>query len=134
VVNHAAIYAAHPDVAAVVNAYPVNATAFTVTDVPLDTRTIPESYIFLREVRRASREAQYGTGADLARLVHRRHPVLLLQNNGVMVCGSSVLDAFDRLEVLESTAEAMINARPLGELVPMPKEVITALTEKFLGE
>ncbi len=51
-VGHRAIYEAHPQFEAVVNAYPVNATAFSVTDAVLDSRTIPESYIFLRDVGR----------------------------------------------------------------------------------
>ena len=93
-----------------VNAYPVNATAFSVSAAPLDTRTIPESYIFLRDVARVPYGARFGDGRDLAALASPRHPILILENDGVMVCGTSVLDAFDRLEVLESTAEAMINA------------------------
>ena len=45
--------------------------------------------------------------------------------------GASVLDAFDRLEVLESTAEAVINSRPLGEVVPMSDAVINELQAAF---
>jgi L-fuculose-phosphate aldolase len=61
-----------------------------------------------------------------------RNPVLILENDGVQVCGDSVLDAFDRLEVLESTAEAMINSRPIGTMVPMSAEAIAELTRAFL--
>jgi L-fuculose-phosphate aldolase len=129
--NHQAIYAAHPQVGAVVNAYPVNATAFSVTDAPLDTRTIPESYIFLREVTRAPFAVRFGDGSELAQLTSPRRPVAILQNDGVQVCGTSVLDAFDRLEVLESTAEGMINSRPLGPLVPMSDAAISALEQAF---
>ena len=126
-VNHGAIYAAHPEIGAVVTAYPVNATAFSVTDAPLDARTIPESYLFLREVRRVP----FGDGRELAGLASLREPVLLLENDGVQVCGASVLDAFDRLEVLESTAEAMINSRPLGAMVPMSEAAIAELDAAF---
>jgi L-fuculose-phosphate aldolase len=45
--------------------------------------------------------------------------------------GTSILDAFDRLEVLESTAEALINSRPLGNLAPMSESVIKELAEAF---
>ena len=130
-VNHGAIYAAHPEIGAVVTAYPVNATAFSVTDAPLDARTIPESYLFLREVRRVPFGVQFGDGRDLAGLASHREPVLLLENDGVQVCGASVLDAFDRLEVLESTAEAMINSRPLGAMVPMSEAAIAELDAAF---
>jgi L-fuculose-phosphate aldolase len=132
--NHAAIYAAHASIQAIVNAYPVNATAFSVTDTPLDSRTIPESYIFLRDVQRVPYGVQFHDGRDLARQVSSRQPIAILDNDGVLVCGTSILDAFDRLEVLESTAEAMINSRPLGEMRPMSAEVITELTGAFLKD
>ena len=54
-----------------------------------------------------------------------------MENDGVVVTGSSVLDAFDRLEVLESTAEAIINARAIGEVAAMPEAVIRELREAF---
>lgn len=130
-VNHRAVYEAHPWVQAIVTAYPVNATAFSVTDTPLDARTIPESYLFLREVHRVPYGTQFSDGRALAALVSPAHPVLILENDGVQVCGTSVLDAFDRLEVLESTAEAMINARPLGPLSPMSAEAIAELKTAF---
>ncbi len=129
--NHQAIYEAHPSFQAVVNAYPVNASAFSVTDSVLDTRTIPESYVFLRDVGRAPFGHQLGDGRDLAALTSPRNPILILENDGVQVCGTTILDAFDRLEVLESTAEAMINSRALGALSPMSDAVIAELCQAF---
>jgi ribulose-5-phosphate 4-epimerase/fuculose-1-phosphate aldolase len=129
--NHRAIYAAHPKVNAVINAYPVNATAFAVTETTLDTRTIPESYIFLRDVNRIQFGAQYGDGAALAARLSLRQPAALLENDGVLVCGTSILDAFDRLEVLETTAEAMIDSRALGIMTPMSDAVIAELSQSF---
>ncbi len=129
--NHRAIYRAHLKVNAIVHAYPVNATAYSVTESPLDTRTIPESYIFLRDVGRVPHDLQFGDGTELAARTSPTHPILLLENDGVQVCGTSVLDAFDRLEVLESTAEAMINATSLGEISLMPGGVIDELERAF---
>ena len=45
---HAAIYRRHPQIGSIVNAYPVNATAFGVCDLAVDTRTIPESLVVVR--------------------------------------------------------------------------------------
>ncbi len=129
--NHRAIYRQHPTIQSIVNAYPVNATAFGVTDTPLDSRTIPESYLFLKDVNRVPYGVQFGDGADLARLASPRNPILILDNDGVQVWGTSVLDAFDRLEVLETTAEAMINSRPLGAMVPMSDQAIEELNAAF---
>lgn len=131
--NHGAIYAVHPEIHAIVNAYPVNATAFGVSTTTLDTRTIPESYVFLRDVGRAPYGVQLGDGTELAWLASLRNPALILENDGVQVCGSGILDAFDRLEVLEATAEALINALAVnaGTIYPMPDEVIAELQRAF---
>jgi L-fuculose-phosphate aldolase len=130
--GHQAIYERHGEIQSIVNAYPVNATAFSVTAAPMDTRTIPESYIFLRDVHRVPFGVRYREPAALAERTSSRDPILILDNDGVQVCGVSILDAFDRLEVLESTAEAMINSRPLGAMVPMSDQAINELIEAFL--
>jgi len=130
IARHRAIYRRHGAIQTIVSAYPVNATAFSITDAPFDSRTIPESWIFLREVQRISRDE----AADPERLAARtslQNPAAILDNDGVQVCGTSVLDAFDRLEVLEATAEAMINSRPIGALAPMEDSVIEELRARF---
>lgn len=134
--NHRAIYRAHPAIQSVVNAYPVNATAFGVTATPLDSRTIPESYLFLKEVGRVPYGVQFGDGADLAGRASPRDPILILDNDGVQVWGTSVLDAFDRLEVLETTAEALIGGLGLnkGSIHTMSDEAIAELRAAFKME
>ena len=131
--NHEAIYRQHPKVHAVINAYPVHATAFSVTGVPLDTRTIPESYLVLRQIRQVKYGIQFQNCEELARQVSPRQPVAILENDGVLVIGSDILEAYDRLEVLESTAEAILNCRAIGELAPMPEEATRQLEKTFLS-
>lgn len=128
---HQAIYRRHPDIQAIVFAHPVNATAFSVTDSSLDVRTIPESYVFLRDVRRVPYGTHYREDDAIADFVSAATPAAILENDGVIVTGRSVLDAFDRLEVLESTAEAVINARSIGEISSMSNAVIDELKKKF---
>ena len=129
---HQAIYREHADVHAIIFAHPVNATAFAVSDRSLEARTIPESYLFLRDVPRAPFGLQYEDGPALAQLISLQRPAILLQNDGVLVVGRSVFDAFDRLEVLESTAEALIHGSVLGELKPMSEEVIRELHREII--
>jgi len=62
-----------------------------------------------------------------------KQPALILENDGVLVTGSDVLEAFDRLEVLESTAEAIINCRAVGALKAMSDEVTQELDVAFFG-
>jgi L-fuculose-phosphate aldolase len=129
---HQAIYQQHPNVQAIVFAHPVNATAFSVTDSNFDVRTIPESYVFLRDVRRVPYGVQYlDGGGRIAAYVSGDSPAAILENDGVIVTGRSVLDAFDRLEVLEATAEAIIDARAVGSLSVMSDAVIQELKVAF---
>ncbi|HYY31909.1 MAG TPA: class II aldolase/adducin family protein [Chthoniobacterales bacterium] len=130
---HRAIYRAHPEIQAVVNALPLNGTAFCVTDFPLNTRTIPESYLFLKDVSKIPFEEQFGDGEAVAASVGPMNPVALLENNGVLVAGRTILDTFDRLEVLEATAAAIIRSRGLGEIRVMGEEVIKELEGAFPG-
>jgi L-fuculose-phosphate aldolase len=130
---HSAIYRRHPAVGAIVNACPVNATAFSVSGVTLDSRTIPESYVVIRNVGRARFGAQFGDGDELAAMLSETSPALIMENDGVLVTGTDVLEAFDRLEVLESTSEAIINARAIGTLQPLSDEVTRGLDEAFFG-
>ena len=130
---HEAIYRAHPDVRSVVNAYPVNATAFSVSGTAIDSHTIPESYVVVRNVGLAPFGMQFGDGRDLAAMVSSIQPALLLENDGCLVTGSDILEAFDRLEVLESTSEAIINARAIGKLHPLGEEVSRELDHAFFG-
>jgi L-fuculose-phosphate aldolase len=124
---HQAIYDRHPGIGAIANAYPVNATAFSVTCAALEARTIPESYLLLRDVQRIPFGQQFTDVAAVAGQLSIERPAALLENDGVLVCGRDVLDAFDRLEVLESTAETLVNGRFVGETTPMSNAVIAEL-------
>ena len=130
---HRAIYSAHPEVGAIVNAYPVNASAFCVSGVPLESKTIPESYVVVREVGQAPFGLQFGDCVELAGLLSPLRPSLLLENDGVLVTGANILEAFDRLEVLEATAEAVINALAVGTLQPLNAAVTKELDHAFFG-
>ena len=128
---HQAIYEKHAGVQAIVFAHPVNATAFSVTDSLFDVRTIPESYVFLRDVKRVPYGLQFHSEKRLADFVSETSPAAILENDGVIVTGRSILDTFDRLEVLESTAEALINAKSIGTVSKMPDSVISELRTAF---
>ena len=129
---HAEIYARHPGVGAIINAQPAHASAFCVTATPLSTFTIPESYVVLNEVPTLPFGRLVEDAAEIAaRLTLDKTPVLLIANEGAVVIGRTLLEAFDRLEVLEATSEALLLARPLGPIVPMAAGAITELRRIF---
>jgi L-fuculose-phosphate aldolase len=132
---HAMIYERHPEVGAIINAQPAHASAFCMTSAPLSTRTIPESYIVLNEAPKLPFLRIVEDADRIAGEVSlRKRPVVLIENEGAIVLGRDVLDAFDRLEVLEATTEALLLAKPLGPIVPMPDDAIAELKRVFKVE
>jgi L-fuculose-phosphate aldolase len=129
---HAAIYARNPDVGAIINAQPAHASAFCMTAAEVSTHTIPESYIVLNDAPKLPHACVVADAEKIAAQVSlAKRPVVLIENEGALIVGKNVLDAFDRLEVLEATTEALFLSRPLGPLVPMPADAIDELKRVF---
>ena len=74
---------------------------------------IPEGYIVLRHVAVLPFEASLEP-KRLAAAFNKTSPVAIVRNDSAIAVGSTWLAAFDRLEVLESMAEAQINAIAAG--------------------
>lgn len=129
---HAAIYERHPDVGAVILAQPAFASAYCMTDAALDTRTIPESYLVLLDAPKVPFACVVKDADALAEKVSLSEcPVILIENEGALVVGKDLLDAYDRLEVLEATTEALQMSVPLGPLVPMADQHLSELRRVF---
>ena len=131
VLLHQKIYDKNPQIGAIAFAQPVHSMVFAVTDMPFDTRTIPESYILLRDVKRIPFEAAYQNLDDVAAEFDNAHPVLLVENKSVIVTGASMLQGFARLEVMEMTAASILNAQNLGTIAHIPSDEIAALKTAF---
>ena len=131
VLTHRALYQAHPDIGTIINASPINATAFSICGQTVNTHTIPESYVFIRDVALLPFETTFNDFPGMVKTITPKSPAAILTNNGVMIGGQSILAAFDQLEVLEYTAEALIDSLPIGGTQPMSKDVIAELRRAF---
>ncbi|MBN2048079.1 MAG: class II aldolase/adducin family protein [Anaerolineaceae bacterium] len=134
VLLHETIYQAHPEINCIITAQSPNALAYAVTPVYFDSKTIPESYILLREAPMVEFNTLYNKPEQVAKSITQQTPVLMIRNDSVLTVGNSVLQAFDRLEVLEYTAKALLNSKLIGSLSPISEEEIHELKAKFLGE
>jgi L-fuculose-phosphate aldolase len=129
---HGLIYAANPEVGVVINAQPMCASAFCMTAAEFSSRTIPESYLVLGDAPKVPFACVVKDAEALAaKMSLKKCPVLLIENEGALIVGRTLLEAFDRLEVLEATAEALQLSRPLGPLVPMPDSALAELRKAF---
>ncbi len=128
---HEKIYETHPDIQAILLAHPVHAMAFAVTDAAFDARTIPESYILLRDVKKIPYEEIYTNPDQMAKEFVPSCPAVMVENDCVIVTGGSLLQAFDRLEVMESTALSIISAQEIGPIVHITDPEIEEIKEAF---
>lgn len=130
---HETIYQRHPSINCIITAQSPYATAYAVSEQMLDTRTIPESYILLLDVPKLPYGVQFNQFDAIADTLSAQHPVLLLQNDCVLVTGGHIMQTFDRLEVMEFTARSLIYTTALGDLIPIGSSELHDLEMKFLG-
>ena len=128
---HQRIYETNPEIHAILLAHPTHAMAFAVTDAKFDPRTIPESYILLRDVKRLPYGEIYTKQEETAAVFSEVNPAVMVENECVIVTGSSLLQAFDRLEVMESTAHSIINSGALGKIVHITQDEVEDLKVAF---
>ena len=128
---HARIYQKNPEIKAILQAHPVHSMAFAVTDAEFDPRTIPESYILLRDIKKLPYEQIYINPDETAEAFGPSRPAVMVENSCVVVTGESLLQAFDRLEVMESTAHSIILSKEIGEIVHITDSEVEDLKVAF---
>ena len=118
VLVHLAIYNKFPGVGAVVHSHPPHAVAFCIANVPLPRGVHPEAEIFLGQTV----FAHYATpgGPDLPnsfldQLTEHTNTVLMA-NHGSISFGKDLIQAYDRLEVLDSYCHQLLLVRQLGRI------------------
>ena len=128
---HAMIYRQHPEINSVLMARPVHAMAFAVTDAEFDTRVIPESYVLLRDVQRMKFGARERNPEEAAACFSEITPAAIMEHDCVIVTGNSALQAFDRLEVMELTARAIMDTGLIGRIVDITEDEIEDIKAAF---
>ncbi|MCJ7447355.1 MAG: class II aldolase/adducin family protein [Bacteroidales bacterium] len=113
---HLNIYKKNRDISAIVHAHPVFATSFTAMKCTIDTNLIAEARAICGEPRFVP-YALMGS-AELADIVAENAmnaDTLLLENHGILTTGSNLLQAFDKLEVLENAAKMTLIVEMTGK-------------------
>lgn len=112
---HLAFYRQRDDVQAVIHAHPPIATAFACAGHALDELLSQEAAMILGPVPLAP-YATTGTDevAGSLRPFIPAYDAVLLANHGAVVCGSSLFDAFCKMETLEHVAQIRLAAYQLG--------------------
>lgn len=131
VLLHKYIYEKHPHINSIIIAHPPNIMAFAITDVPFDSRTIPESYILLRNIPKLPFGSSFMQQQMTSDILREDTPIAMVENDCVIVTGSSLINAYDRLEVAEFSAKAIIASKVLGDVVIIDDEKVEDLKKAF---
>lgn len=125
---HLAIYNSNKQAYAIIHAHPVYATAFAAAHQMINTHITGEAYAVIGNPVFAP-YALAGS-AELAASVAKASlsgSVILLQNHGILAYGSSLLDALEKIEVIENTAKMQLAGMLLQRMNPLSRENLTEI-------
>jgi len=129
---HLAIYKKKADIQAIVHAHPVFASLFTAikskinTDLTAEAKAILGDPLFVRYAVMGSAAL-----AEVAAESILKCDILLLENHGILTVGSNLLQAFDKIEVLENAAKMTLMTEMTGKKRPLDKIRIMELERLF---
>lgn len=131
---HREIYRRFPDVHAVLMTQAPAAMAHAVARSPIDVRTNPKSWMFVRDIA----NLPFGQPQDAAaRILHSltpEFPVVLVENDSMIALGGSLLQAFERVEVAEFTARSNLLAARIGGAVRVSADAIDAMRNQLMND
>lgn len=128
---HRAAYRARPDAHAVLHAHPVYCIAYSLTRKLPRVDLLPETERLCRH-QRLAKYAMTGSrllGEHLYSAFSKGADVVFLENHGVCVTGSNLLEAYQRFELVEYAAQLELLAKKLGVPRALSREQL-ALAEK----
>ncbi|HNV95647.1 MAG TPA: class II aldolase/adducin family protein [Bacteroidales bacterium] len=131
---HLSVYTVRSDVKAVIHAHAFWASLFALSDLEPLTDISDEAYYTIKRLA----ECKYQTmgTSDLAAEVAEKiknADVLILQNHGVLTCGNTLVEALERLEVINNMAHYAYLANPsihLKSISPEAKKRIDSMNGK----
>jgi len=125
---HLEVYKQRQDVGAVVHAHPPHCVACTLTGIDMTRLVVPELAYTMGAVPTApyatpgTREVPDSIAAHVG-----TSQAILLERHGSITFGSTLQEAYDRLEGLEHAAHILFLARNLGTLKPLSDEQVERL-------
>jgi L-fuculose-phosphate aldolase len=129
---HLSIYRKKKEISAIVHAHPLFSSAFTAmkcsinTDLTAEAKAICGDPCFVPYALMGTKEL-----ASVASESILKSDILLLENHGILTAGSSILQAFDKLEVLENAAKMTVIVELTGKKKPLSKAKILELEKYF---
>lgn len=130
---HLEVYRQRPDVRAVLHAHPPYATALTAVRPEIRMDILPEMVAALGEVpiTRLAMPSSRQT-ADAVRELIRNHDAIMVRQHGSLTVGEHLEEALIHLERVEHVAKTIVIAELMGNIQPLPDEMLSGLQQQRL--
>ena len=105
---HRRLLLARPDINAVTHSHPLFCSVFSASEGPcqINTKLTAETYFFVKDVVNVPYALMGTEGlAEAVEAYGKNYDVMLMQNHGAIALGQTLLQAFDKLDLLERAAE-----------------------------
>jgi len=125
---HLEVYKARKDVKSVVHAHPPIAIALSIAGIPTAECLLPEVIIFLGLIPTVA-YATPGSAefADAVRQLISNHDALVLERHGAVTVGSTPMEGFMRMEIVEQSARISFMLAQLGSYETLPADEVEKL-------
>lgn len=125
---HALVYELRPDVQAVIHAHPPECIACSIAGVDLSQVLTPEAPFYLDDIPMAAYAlpTTHELPESIRHLITSRSAILL-ERHGTLTVGTTLLQAFCRLETMVSVARTYALARLLGKAEPLPASEVARI-------
>ncbi|MDR3576981.1 MAG: class II aldolase/adducin family protein [Anaerolineaceae bacterium] len=127
---HLQVYRLRPDVRAVIHTHLVFANALVISKGSVRMDVIPEAAVAFGSIPVTDYAMPSSTqNADAIRDLIPNHNVIMIRNHGSLTVGANLEEALILLERLEHVARTLTYAELLGEIKPLPPEMLRAISQ-----
>ena len=131
VLLHRDIYEKNTNINAVAIAHPPNIMSYGLSRQVFDSRVIPESYIMLRDIPSLPFGINITDPQKVCGILSESVPIVMIENDCLIITGDSLMQVFDRLEVAEFSAKALLDALIVGTFKPISEDRVLDLKVAF---
>ncbi len=131
---HKAIFEARPELKAVIHAHPPGLVAFSIARKVPNTNIVPQALKICGEIG----FAPYGCpgSEDLGRKIaiefeSNKFKAVIMENHGVVLGGTDMMDAYQRFETLEFCCRTIVNSGRIGKINTLTEEQISKYINHF---